>query len=770
MAVVEDPPVNVQPQGGSPAARRGAALAVRRRRKDRLARWTVTAGGLAILLAMAGMLVFIAAQVAPLLRPPRVEHVGRIVAAAGREHVAPIAPAKPLAMLVDEYQEYGVVVYADGRAEAVRLSDGTVDRHWDVLPDGAPITAAEVHPERDLITLALPDGRIVPLAVNFTVTYPQGRRQITPSVEVLEPIVLAPDAAPLAAAVYRPLPDGWIAAGLTADPFPGPRVIMKVQEQRRSLLGATQAQETVLDLTDDLAGRQPTAITVQPAGQYLLVGDAEGGVTVWFLRNRAQPQRVGRVIAGEAPVTELAFLMGGRSLVVATADGQVSRWLTTAEPDVPGGRQFVRVNEFASHSAPVIAVGVSRRTKGFATIDAAGGWALHHATTGRTQLTAQSGVHDVAAAAMAPRGDGVVLVGAGGQLDRWAIDNPHPDVTWGTLFGKVWYEGYDEPDYVWQSSGGSDAFEPKLSLVPLLFGTIKGTVYGLLLAVPVAICGAVYTSHFMDPRWRAVVKPIVELMAGLPSVVLGMLAGLWLAPWLEPNLPGVLAMAVLAPVAVLAVAIAWGRLPAARRNRLPASRVVLAAVPVLALAAWAGLALGPVLEQWLMAGDFRQWLLETLGLRFDQRNSLVVAFAMGFAVIPIIFSISEESLSSVPRHLVSGSLALGATHWETIRRIVLPVAGPAIFSAAIIGFGRAVGETMIVLMATGNTPVMDFGIFTGFRALAANVAVEMPEAPVGGTLYRVLFLSALLLVVITFVVNTLAELVRLRLRRRYAQL
>ena len=143
---------------------------------------------------------------------------------------------------------------------------------------------------------------------------------------------------------------------------------------------------------------------------------------------------------------------------------------------------------------------------------------------------------------------------------------------------------------------------------------------------------------------------------------------------------------------------------------------------------------------------------------------------MGFAVIPIIFAISEDAFSNVPRNLVSGSLALGANRWQTVSRIVLPTASPGIFSAIMIGFGRAVGETMIVLMATGNTPIRDWNPFNGFRTLSANIAVEIPEAPQFGTLYRVLFLAALLLFVVTFAVNTAAELVRQRLRERYARL
>lgn len=142
---------------------------------------------------------------------------------------------------------------------------------------------------------------------------------------------------------------------------------------------------------------------------------------------------------------------------------------------------------------------------------------------------------------------------------------------------------------------------------------------------------------------------------------------------------------------------------------------------------------------------------------------------MGFAVIPNIFSIAEDAIFSVPRSLTYGSLALGATPWQTLTRVVILTASPGIFSALMIGI-TAVGETMIVLMATGNTPVMEVNIFEGMRTLAANVAVEMPESEVGGSHYRVLFLSALVLLTFTFVMNTLAELIRQRLRKKYASL
>jgi phosphate transport system permease protein len=144
-----------------------------------------------------------------------------------------------------------------------------------------------------------------------------------------------------------------------------------------------------------------------------------------------------------------------------------------------------------------------------------------------------------------------------------------------------------------------------------------------------------------------------------------------------------------------------------------------------------------------------------------------VGFVMGFAVIPIIFTITEDALSNVPEAFRSGSLALGASRWQTAVRVVVPTASAGIFSAVMIGLGRAVGETMIVVMATGNTPVTEFNPFTGMRTLSANIAVELPEAPYLGTLYRTLFLGALVLFLLTFLINTVAEILRQRLREKY---
>ena len=235
----------------------------------------------------------------------------------------------------------------------------------------------------------------------------------------------------------------------------------------------------------------------------------------------------------------------------------------------------------------------------------------------------------------------------------------------------------------------------------------------------------------------------------------------------ERNLAGVFLMMVLMPFFGVSGILLWRLLPKTMSRRLPAGSEIAVIVPLLVLAGWAALTVGPYVEVNLLGTDMRQWLLDNFGVTYDQRNSLVVGLAMGFAVIPIIFTISEDAFSSVPSNLTAASLALGASRWQTATRVVLPTASPGIFSAVMIGFGRAVGETMIVLMATGNTPVLDWSIFNGMRTLSANIAVEIPEAPHGGTLYRVLFLAATLLFALTFIVNTIAEVVRQRLRERY---
>jgi phosphate transport system permease protein len=541
--------------------------------------------------------------------------------------------------------------------------------------------------------------------------------------------------------------------------------------EKKALVGGTTREALLAPLTVDSDG-EVTALALDGRGDDLFVGTSLGRLLRYDMRDRPGMRLAESPLVVARPgtaITQIGFTNGDRSLVIGDAAGGVATWQVVRLAG-RGEPSLSRISQFEGHPGPVIAFSASERDKGFATGDRTGLIRVHYATSGRTLLGLNAEGHDLRAIAIAPKADGLLALGGDGTLTHWTLDTRHPEITLGTLFGKVWYEGYAEPDHVWQSHGGTDDFEAKYSLTPLAFGTLKGTMYALLVAGPLALLAALYVSEFMRPGLRACVKPAVEVMAALPSVVLGFIAGLWLAPMLERVVPGVFLLPPVVAASILGALVLWRRLPAALAGRVRPGTEVFVLLPLVAGGAVLAFSLGALAESALLGGDYRGWLLSALGLTSDQRNSLVVGIAMGFAVIPIIFTIAEDSLANVPQHLRAGSLALGATPWQTALRVVLPTASPGIFSAIMIGFGRAVGETMIVLMATGNTPVMDWSIFNGFRALSANIAVELPEAPQGHTHFRVLFLAAFLLFCLTFVINTAAEMVRLRLRQRYRYL
>ena len=311
---------------------------------------------------------------------------------------------------------------------------------------------------------------------------------------------------------------------------------------------------------------------------------------------------------------------------------------------------------------------------------------------------------------------------------------------------------------------------PLFGLQPLAWGTLKAAFWALLFAVPLALGAAIHSALYMPPRLRSRLKPTLELMEAMPGVVVGFVAGLVLAPWVERHLAGALALVAVLPGGLLLAGLAWRQLPAPWRRRLPQGWAGLWLIPWLALLAGLALWLSPWLESLLFGGDLRGWLEAHFGLGYASRNALIVGLAMGFAVIPGIYALAEDALSGVPASLGEGAQALGATRWQSLWKVVLPAAAPGVFSAVMIGAGRAVGETMIVLMASGNTALMTLSPLEGMRSMAASIAIELPEAAPGGTHYRLLFLAALLLFVFTFLVNTLAELVRMRLRHRYRRL
>ncbi|RME34986.1 MAG: ABC transporter permease subunit, partial [Gammaproteobacteria bacterium] len=558
--------------------------------------------------------------------------------------------------------------------------------------------------------------------------------------------------------------EGTTLAAVTADG----RVLLAGFQRGESLLGEEgELEQTVSELA--VTGRVThLALDVDQRELYLVTDD--GHLHYYDVQDKEAPRLLDVVTVAPAggQVTALEFLAGGISVLVGDSTGRIEQWFPVR--DASNNYHLAHVRGFRLGQAPITAIAPEFYRKGFLAADAAGVVGIFHTTAGRTLLWRQAADGPITLAAMLPHADGALLVDGSESLQRWSIHNEHPEVSWRSLWGKVWYESRQQPEWIWQSSSASNDFEPKFSLTPLAFGTLKATFYAMLFAIPLGVLGALFAGYFMHPAMRKVVKPTVEVMAALPTVILGFLAGLWLAPLVEHNLPGIFLILLLTPLSLVAAGWGWDALPEGLRRRVPEGLEAALLIPVVVLTIWLSMVLGHPLEDLLFDGNMPAWITSELGIDFDQRNSLVVGIAMGFAVIPTIFSISEDGVHSVPRHLVHGSLALGATPWQTLWRVVLPTASPAIFSALMIGLGRAVGETMIVLMATGNTPVVDFNIFTGFRALSANIAVEMPETEVHSTHYRVLFLAALVLFLATFLVNTAGEIVRQRLRRRYSSL
>jgi phosphate transport system permease protein len=752
---------------GAPARPLDASATRRRRRImiDRVAARVVVLGGLIIIASILAILFVIAAEVYPLFRQPRAE---LLATPPGTSSDATRLGVPVGAIGVDEYREVAYQVMGRGMVRLMALQEGVV------LPpvpvpgvDGSRVASvAGSGGSHQLIGTT--DGRVIPFEVKYEVTYEEGKRAVAARPSFGEPSILDPQQKrPIRGLAFAPLDSGPVVVAQV-----GPReLLVQTVVQRKALVGEGRREESIQALEVPVEG-EITALALDRRGDDLFLGTSKGQIVRYDMRDRGNPTRAGVSDVSSQPgaaVSVLEFLIGDRTIAVGDAAGGVSTW-QMIPPPTGGEPRLTRMHGFTGHEGPVVAISASRRDKGFATADASGRIRLHYGTSGETLLSVKTAGGPLSSLVFAPKADAVLAVDERGSLAHWAIHNPHPEISLKTLFGKVWYEGYSEPAYVWQSTGGSDDFEAKFSLTPLVYGTLKGTFYALLFAVPMALLAALYVSEFMHPTIRGYVKPVVEIMAALPSVVLGFLAGLWLAPMVERIVPGLFLIPLVLPVCIVVALLAWRTLPVSVRGRLRSGTEVLLLLPVVAGGAWIAFLLGGLVEATLLGGNYRGWLLSALGLTYDQRNSLVVGVAMGFAVIPIIFTIAEDSLANVPQHLRAGSLALGATRWQTALRIVLPTASPGIFSAIMIGFGRAVGETMIVLMATGNTPLMDWSIFNGFRALSANIAVELPEAPEQGTLFRVLFLAAFLLFCLTFAVNTVAELVRLKLRRKYRYL
>ena len=848
---------------------------------DRLAWLLITMGGIGTIVAVLLVGVFLLAVTLPLFRwaiagPGRVAALdGRSVAAAG------IDESGTVAWLLDGgWQGVRVVGLGDGMTLQQRsaaeggLEDATVVR---VLPVGmlAAVGRADGSFSTGRIGLesaflaagdlpaevAAPGpGEAVRFGEGIVVRAAGGQfarlRLVTefdgPAAEPLPGRIIDVDVTPLAG--------GPLVAAIDD----GGRVRLETATSKRNMLTGKTTRVAMGATIEPTEGFTPRFVRVSDLGDQMLLVAADGAARRYLIRDVAAPLAMETfdVAPGATHVTALERLFGGAAFAVADSSGDVSIVFAARSPDAAaadGLRMTVARTFPGGREAPAVtAIAASPRSRLFAVGGADGTVRLLHSTTGAAPLTVQANEHDAEARGSAPEPPAVLciaprenrLLAAGVHgLAAWSIDTGYPEVSFGTLLRPMWYENYPGPVHAWETTG-HEAFESKFGLVPLIFGTIKATVYSMLFATPIALLAAIYASQFMHPAWRARIKPTIEMMASLPSVVLGFIAGLVFAPLLEEALMPVIAGLFSVPLAVLFAAHLWQLQPAGWRGRLAPWRLPVVGFVALPLGIVVARLVAPWMERMLFQGDVRDWLdgrggsgfggwmlaalplaavvatavvgrlvnpwlrrssgnwserqasLASLGvfllgviaalalaaaaalffdaLRLDtrgglfgtyvQRNALVVALGMSFAIIPLVFTIADDALSSVPEHLRSASLGAGATPWQTAVRVIIPSAASGLFSAVMIGLGRAVGETMIVLMAAGNTPLIGWNLFNGFQTLSAAIATELPEAARGSAHYRVLFLAALALFAITFVVNTVAELVRQRFRRRAHEL
>lgn len=837
---------------------------------ERSARVLITLGGIGTIIAVCTIFAFLLSVVVPLFRAAE-------VSPATAAHGSALAgPSRVLQLQTSERGDLAWVLREDGTVTAFALADGTTLESRPLRPDVRP---SALHARDGHLALGFEDGSVQLGTLGFSselltaasapaavADLAQGQSRVFEGAlyEHLDEAQFRRTR--LEVALEEPLEAGHAAvlhlchsssdkltllSVLRAD---GSLVRTEVRRQTNLLTGEVRSTDSVTRLPLELRPGHglPDHLLQSDLADSIYAVWSDGQTERLDARDVDAPRLAESLDLTPEPgvsVTALAQMIGSTTVVVGDSIGRVRAWFPMRPEAGSGAARLTAANELPPRSSAVTAVTTSSRNRVLVAGYADGAVVVGHMTTGRALAELSVGPQAVDALAFSPSNE-TLLALADGDVQRWGLAIPHPEVTLGALFLPVWYEGSSRPTHTWQSGGGSDDFEPKLGLWPLIFGTLKASLYSLLFSVPIALLAAIYTSEFLSRSVRARIKPLIEMMASLPSVVLGFIAAIVVAPVIERVLPATLAAFVTVPFCFVTAARLWQLLPqriALRLAGLPRLMAMIATVIAgLLLAALAG----PNIERGLFAGDFHAWLdgqvggpmggwlfltlplsallvtlarvrwvtpdvqrltrgwsrggsagfdlflfavtalvvlvvarsfAEGLGAAgldargvflgtYVQRNALIVGFLIGFAVIPIMYTLAEDALSAVPDHLRAASLAAGATPWQTAIRVVVPTAMSGLFSAVMIGVGRVVGETMIVLMAAGNTPLLDANAFNGMRTLSATIAVELKEAVQNGTLYRVLFLAALALFAMTFVLNTIAEIVRLRFRKRAYEL
>lgn len=851
----------------------------RRQRKTRLSvrigeigsRLLITLGGIGTIIAIVLVCVFLVWVTLPLFLSPTTEDKGRVVVN---------WPNEPLMFGVEGDQILGWALLKDGSLISFRLDTGELISNQKLI-EGVAITAVSPPSRHDQVLIGLANGTVrlgkivasaqvldedkAPEALRtlakkaaikqqdgLAYRHENGKLNLYQVKAALEPAIsLAPGKAIMAVDVSVRT-EGPIYTALSSE---GVLYVSEILSTKNMVTGLSK--RTVVNGTYQLQqiaeSGLPVHVLIDGVGNNVYLAWKQGKLQRIYCKQVKQPSFMEEVSLTEPGIelTAVQFMIGKTTLLTGDSSGRVRAWFCTkpAGFDSGDGARLEAAHELPPVNSRVLSLAASSRSRVMAASYANGSVRIANMTNELELSTLQMEEAAPDRLLIAPKENGLFAWSKAG-IAAWQLQLGHHEISTRSLLRPIWYEGFTGPTYTWQSSSGDDAFEPKFSLIPLVFGTLKATFYSLLIGVPLALCAAVYSREFLHPRVRSVVKPTIEVMASLPSVVLGFLGALVIAPFVENALTPIILGFVIVPIGFAVAGFLWHTLPMKWIRQLNDKRFIfiILTLPCMILVAKY---VSPSIELLLFDGDFKRWLANKEGVRsasgwlllllplaglamvffignfvnpwlrqisrqisasreafvnllkcilgimgtlalawlascllewfgldprkslfgvYDQRNALVVGFMMGFAIIPIIYTLAEDALTSVPDHLRSASLGCGATTWQTASRIVLPTAMSGIFSAIMVGLGRAVGETMIVLMAAGNMPVLEMNMFNGFRTLSANIAVELPEAVQGSSHFRTLFLAALTLFVLTFLLNTLAESMRQRFRKRAFEL
>jgi len=868
------------------------------RLSDRIAKHVITIGGIGTILVVLMVVVVLLGNVAPLFRQAQVKPIAELNIA-GRVLAFGLDEYNDLAWLLHDDPKISIAsISGDSESLSKPLAEYPLTASSGSLPK---ITAVAVDAKNFHLLLGFEDGTIRPASVSVEVAFRKLSDLSTETGESLKAGVVVDNGSIYrltagnlvrqtrvtsvdvqdAIAVFQapieslhlvvrsdnsgfdPSTQWWWGASA------GSQVAMGNIEQKPAMFGggvqtASRLWRSVsIDTSQAKDANKVSGVMVASRGDSLQSIDEQGEITWWSSGDNEQlsvKQNYLTITGSESQTTSFSPLLGGGAWLIGGVSGHVES-VTFAATD--SGQELLSIHRVPVSQGAVSSIASAPESRVFATIDSADRVSLRYTTSesqlAQWQLPASSnpafnedngkeGSRRRRLMQFNASGNALALLD-GDRFRVWGVDAPFPEASWGTFFSPIWYEGYPEPRHIWQSSTGSAEGETKFGMWPLIFGTLKGTFYSLLIAAPIALLAAIFGSEFMSRSWRLRFKPLIELMASIPSVVLGFIGAMVLAPFLREHLAWVLLSGAMTLLLFIFAAHLWMLLPSSRSITLQRYRLPLMfLVPILALwlawfispgiegwlfgtkmtdwlgnqtlGAWPGwflLSLMPMslLVVWLIVGPLRSWMdllwgglpsryrsvgslmtfflaciaillvsmlaatvLTSMGWdsrgsilgSYQERNALLVGGILGFAIIPLIYTLADDALQSVPQHLRSASLGCGATVWQTTTRVVVPTAMSGLFSALMIGFGRAIGETMVVLMAAGNTPLMDGNPFNGYRTLSATLATELPEAARGSTHYHTLFLAALLLFCFTLIINTCAEWVRIRFRKRAYQL